>query len=45
MSYHVTSYNGKGATKQVKNLQKIDPRSQQRNASDYRFDIILAGSL
>jgi AraC-like DNA-binding protein len=23
--------------KQVKRLQKIDPRSQQRNVSDYRF--------
>jgi hypothetical protein len=28
LSYHVTSYRGKGATKQVKKLQKIDPRSQ-----------------
>jgi hypothetical protein len=37
LSYHVTSYRGKGITKQVKMLQKIDPRSQQRNASDCRF--------
>jgi hypothetical protein len=37
LSYHVTSYKGKGATKQVKKLRKIDLRSQQRNASDYRF--------
>jgi hypothetical protein len=37
LSYHVTSYKGKGTTKQVKRLQKIDPRSQQRNASNYRF--------
>jgi hypothetical protein len=37
LSYHVTSYKGKGTTKQVKRLRKIDPRSQQRNASDYRF--------
>jgi hypothetical protein len=33
----VKSYKGKGATKQVKKLRKIDPRSQQRDASDYRF--------
>jgi hypothetical protein len=33
----VKSYNGKGATKHVKKLRKIDPRSQQRDASDYRF--------
>jgi hypothetical protein len=37
LSYHVTSYKGKPATKQVKKLWKIDPRSQQRNAFDYRF--------
>jgi hypothetical protein len=37
LSYHVTSYKGKETTKQVKRLQKIDPRSQQRNASNYRF--------
>jgi hypothetical protein len=37
LSYHVTSYRGKGTTKQVKRLRKIDPGSQQRNASDYRF--------
>jgi hypothetical protein len=39
LSFHVTRYKGKGTTKQVKRLQKIDPRSQQRNASDYRFHI------
>jgi hypothetical protein len=37
LSYYDTSYKGKGTTKQVKRLQKIDPRSQQRNASNYRF--------
>jgi hypothetical protein len=37
LSYHVTSYRGKGTTKQVKKLQKINPRSQQRNTSNYRF--------
>jgi hypothetical protein len=37
LSYHVTSYRGKGTTKQVKKLQKIDPRSQRRNTSNYRF--------
>jgi hypothetical protein len=33
----VISYREKGATKQVKKLRKIHPRSQQRGASDYRF--------
>jgi hypothetical protein len=37
LHYHVTSYKGKGETKQVKKLRKVDPRSQQRHASDYRF--------
>jgi hypothetical protein len=37
LSYHATSYRGKETTKQVKRLWMIDPRSQQRNASDYRF--------
>jgi hypothetical protein len=37
LSYHVTSYRGKGTMKQVKRLRKIDPRSQQRNASEYMF--------
>jgi hypothetical protein len=37
LNYHVTSYKGKGTTKQVKRLQKIDPRSQQMNASNYSF--------
>jgi hypothetical protein len=37
LSYHVTSYRGKGTMEQVKRLRKIDPRSQQRNASDYMF--------
>jgi hypothetical protein len=45
LSYHVTSYRGKGTTKQVKRLRKIDPRSQQRNACDYRFHTVSAGSL
>jgi hypothetical protein len=37
LSYHVASYKWKGTTKQVKRLRKIDPRLQQRNASDYMF--------
>jgi hypothetical protein len=37
LSYHVTNYRGKGTMKQVKRIRKIDSRSQQRNASDYRF--------
>jgi hypothetical protein len=37
LSYHVASYRGKGTMKQVKRLRKIHPKSQQRNASDYRF--------
>jgi hypothetical protein len=45
LSYHVTSYKGKGTTKQVKRLRKIDPRSQQRNASDFRFHTVSTGSL
>jgi hypothetical protein len=37
LSYHVTSYRGKGTTKQVKRLRKINSRSQHMNVSDYRF--------
>jgi hypothetical protein len=37
LRYHVTSYKCKGATKQVKKLRKVDPRSRQRDASDYMF--------
>jgi hypothetical protein len=37
LRYVVTSYKGKGATKRVKKLQKVDPRSQQKDASNYRF--------
>jgi hypothetical protein len=37
LSNHVTSYKGKGATKQVKKLWKVNPGSQQRNAPNYRF--------
>jgi hypothetical protein len=33
----VANYKGKGATKKVKKLQKVDPRSQQKDASDYIF--------
>jgi hypothetical protein len=33
----VAKYKGKGATKKVKKLRKVDPRSQQKDASDYRF--------
>jgi hypothetical protein len=27
----------KGATNKLKKLRKVDPRSQQKDASDYRF--------
>jgi hypothetical protein len=37
LQYVVSSYKGKGATKKVKKLWKVDPRSQPRDASDYRF--------
>jgi hypothetical protein len=37
LSYNAICYRGKGTTKEVKRLQKIDPRSQQKGASDYRF--------
>jgi hypothetical protein len=37
LSYSAICYRGKGITKEVKRLQKIDPRSQQKDASDYRF--------
>jgi hypothetical protein len=37
LQYVVSSYKGKGATKKVKKLRKVDPRSQPRDASDYRF--------
>jgi hypothetical protein len=37
LRYIMTSYKGKGATKKVKILQKVDPRSQQKDASDYRL--------
>jgi hypothetical protein len=37
LCFVVKSYKGKRATKQVKKLRKIDPRSQQRDASDYMF--------
>jgi hypothetical protein len=33
----VANYKGKGATKIVKKLQKVDPRPQQKDASYYRF--------
>jgi hypothetical protein len=36
LSYNVICYRGKGTMKEVKRLQKIDPRSQ-KGASDYRF--------
>jgi hypothetical protein len=35
--YVVANYKGKGAIKKVKKPQKVDPRSQPRDASDYRF--------
>jgi hypothetical protein len=37
LRYNVIYYRGKETTKEVKRLQKIDPRSQQKGASDYRF--------
>jgi hypothetical protein len=37
LSYSVIYYRGKGTTKEVKRLRKIDPRSQQKGALDYRF--------
>jgi hypothetical protein len=37
LRFVVKSCKGKGVTKQVKKLRKIDPRLQQRDASDYRF--------
>jgi hypothetical protein len=37
LNYSVVSYQGKGTTKEVKILWKIDPRSQQKGALDYRF--------
>jgi hypothetical protein len=37
LCFVVKSYKGKGATTKVKKMQKIDPRSQQRDASDYIF--------
>jgi hypothetical protein len=37
LRYIVSSYKGKGATKKVKKMRKLDPRSQPRDASDYRF--------
>jgi hypothetical protein len=37
LNYHVVSYRGKGTTKVAKRLQKIDPRPQQKGATDYRF--------
>jgi hypothetical protein len=37
LSYSAICYRGKGTTKEVKKLWKIDPRSQQKGASDYKF--------
>jgi hypothetical protein len=37
LSYNAICYRGKGTTKEVKRLQKIDPRPQQMGAMDYRF--------
>jgi hypothetical protein len=37
-SYNVVSYRGKGTTKEVKRLRKIDTRPQQMGAIDYQFD-------
>jgi hypothetical protein len=37
LSYNTKCYRGKGTTKEVKRLQKIDPRPQQKGAINYRF--------
>jgi hypothetical protein len=37
LRYVVANYKGKGATNKLKKLRKVDPRSQQKDASDYRF--------
>jgi hypothetical protein len=37
LSYNAISYQGKGSTKEVKRLRKIDPRPQPKGALDYRF--------
>jgi hypothetical protein len=37
LSYNAICYRGKGTTKEVKRLRKIDTRSQQKGASNYRF--------
>jgi hypothetical protein len=37
LSYSVICYRGKGTTKEVKRLRKIEPKSQQKGASDYRY--------
>jgi hypothetical protein len=37
LSYNAICYRGKGTTREVKRLRKIDPRSQQKGASNYRF--------
>jgi hypothetical protein len=37
LSYNVKCYRGKGTTKEVKRLQKIDPRPHQKGVMDYRF--------
>jgi hypothetical protein len=37
LSYNAICYSGKGTTKEVKRLRKIDPRSQQKGALDYMF--------
>jgi hypothetical protein len=46
LRYIVANYKGKGARKKVKKLRKVDPRSQQKDASDYRFHTqFLAGHI
>jgi hypothetical protein len=37
LSYNVICYQGKGTTKDVKRLRKIDTRPQLKGALDYRF--------
>jgi hypothetical protein len=37
LSNNAICYRGKGTIKEVKRLQKIDPRLQQKGSSDYRF--------
>jgi hypothetical protein len=37
LCFNAICYRGKGTTKEVKRLQKVDPRPQLKGASDYKF--------